>query len=198
VEADVIRSTSDLTGDALFAGLGITQRIGHLNSTLRVNTSQPDEESLATTRGTLLFSELSWTPHHSEDVVYFDAFLGLDQYSSAARNPLAGGPLGRTGILFAATGLGTVGAPLGNDADDAVGVAFGRQFIFAEGREQFILEAGARSATDGSDQSAVALGCRYQRAFGQHLVLACDLYGGYQELGEDDFIGGRVELLFKF
>jgi len=198
VELDVIRSTSDLTGDALFAGLSVTQRIGHLNSTIRVNTSQPDEESSATTRGTLLFSELSWTPHHSEDLVYIDAFLGLDRYSSAARNPLAGGPLGRTGILFAATGLGTVGAPLGNDPDNAAGVAFGRQFILEGGREQLILEAGARSVTDGSDQSAAALGCRYQRAFGQHLIVAYDLYGGYQEQGEDDFVGGRVELLFKF
>lgn len=198
VEVDVIRSTSDLTGDALFAGVSVTQRLGHLNSTVRINTSQPDEESSATTRGTLLFSELSWTPHHSEDLVYLDAFVGLDRYSSAARNPLAGGPLGRTGILFAATGLGTVGAPLGNDADNAAGAAFGRQFIFNEGREQLILEMGARSATDGSDQSAAAIGCRYQRAFGQHLIVAYDLYGGYREQGEDDFVGGRVELLFKF
>jgi hypothetical protein len=198
VEIDILRARSDVAGsDAFFAGIGATQRIGHANTTFRVMTSQPEEDTAAVTRGTLLFSEVSWTPHHSEDVIYTNAFLGLDRFSSAARRPSSGGPLGQTGILFAAPGLGSVDAPLGSDPADSAGLAVGWQQISPGGRDQHTLEIGARSDTDGSDAAAAAVGSRYQRAIGQHTVFVFDLYGGVEE-DEGGFSGARFELLFKF
>jgi hypothetical protein len=198
IEIDFLRTSSDIPGsDALFVGFGATQRIGHMSTAFRVMTSQPDQDTAAATRGTLLFAETSWTPGHSEDVVYVNAFLGHDKFSSAARSPASGGPLGQTGILFAAPGLGTVDAPLGSDPADSVGAAIGWQKIAPGGRDQWTLELAGRSETRGAEDTAAALGGRYQHAIGQHTVVVFDLYGGWEE-EEGGFSGGRFELLFKF
>ena len=126
VDADLAYVTSTGDSDGLFAGIGSNQRIGKFNTVFRVNTSVAVEHATALVRsGTLLFGECSYTMPYGEDLVYLNGFWGIDHFSSAARSPSAGGPLGRVGILNAAVGLGRYGAPLSNQADNAVGGALG-------------------------------------------------------------------------
>jgi hypothetical protein len=61
-----------------------------------------------------------------------DAYWGIDRFSSATRDPTAGGPLGDVGILTAAAGIGTYQAPLSNQADHSAGGAIGCQMFFDE------------------------------------------------------------------
>ena len=56
--------------------------------------------------------------------------------------------MGRTGILFAAVGLGRYGAALGNRADNAVGGSLGYQMFFKRTRQQLIVELGGRKHTN--------------------------------------------------
>ncbi|MFB3132167.1 MAG: hypothetical protein ACE10K_06570, partial [Rhodothermales bacterium] len=123
VEFDALYvSADDSTGDGIYVGLGSTQRRGSYNHTFRALASFPvGDETVANSQGVLLHNQLSWTPHHTFNLIYINTFVGINEFRSAARGPSAGGPLGRTGILFAAVGLGSYGAALGNGADNAVG-----------------------------------------------------------------------------
>ena len=167
-----------------------------------MNTSVPlDRETPQTSRGTLLFSEISWTPPTTHDILYLNAFWGIDQFSSAARGFATGGPLGRTGILFAAVGLGRFGAALGNQADDAVGGSVGYQWFLDDTRKQLVLELGGRTnttqTTDRANQGAGAVGLRYQQAFGRHFIGRFDTFTAIQEEREQSY-GVRLEWLTKF
>ena len=184
--------------DGFYWGAGAIQRLRHFNTAFRVLGSYAlDDESAAVSTGHLLFSEVSWTPHHTNNLVYVNGFWGIDEFASAARGPATGGPLGRTGVLFAAVGLGNYGAALGNRADNAVGGAIGYQMFFDETRKQLILEAGGRTGTKGDGASIFALGARYQQAIGQHTILRFDVFGAIPEEGDEAY-GARVELQFKF
>lgn len=188
------------TGDAFFAGLRGVQRIGAFNTTLTLNASLPlDRETAQTSRGTLVFSEISWTPPRTKDFLYLNSFWGIGEFSSAIRGPATGGPLGRTGILFAAVGLGRYGAALGNQADNAAGGSLGYQKFLDRTRKQLIVELGGRKSTnDRVDNSGdFAAGLRYQQAIGQHYVARVDTFGAVRE-GRDPAYGARIEWLTKF
>ncbi len=199
VSADVVYVLDeDGATDGLYWGVGAVQRIGRLNTSFRLLGSHALQgESGAVSDGYLLFSEISWTPPRTDDNGYVNAFWGIDEFSSAARAPDAGGPLGRTGILFASLGLGRYGAPLGSRAHDSVGAAVGYQKFFDETRKQLVVELGARGSTRGREEAAMALGARYQQAIGQHLVLQLDAFGSIGESRDPGF-GGRVELRYEF
>ena len=109
-----------------------------------------DDDNAFTGTGTLLFSEISWTPHGTEDLVYVNAFWAIDEYTSVARAPDAGGPLGRVGILFAAVALGRYDSPLSNQAQDVAGAAVGWQKLWDDGRKQLILEAASCPASSSA------------------------------------------------
>ncbi len=188
------------TGDAMFAGLRGVQRIGPFNTTITLNTSLPMErETLQTSRGTLIFNEISWTPPHTKDFLYLNTFWGIGEFSSAIRGPATGGPLGRTGILFAAVGLGRYGAALGNRADNAAGGSLGYQKFLDRTRKQLIVELGGRKNTNNREDNsgAFAAGLRYQQAIGQHYVARVDAFGAVRE-GRDPAYGARLEWLTKF
>jgi hypothetical protein len=196
VDVDLVYVDGDDAG--WFGGISSVQRIGHFNASVRaLFSSAQDEENDRVSDGTLLFGELSWSPRGTHDNVYVNAFWGIDRFSSAARGPATGGPLGRTGILFAAVGLGRYGAALGNRADDSVGASVGYQWFLDGGLKQWIFEAGFREETDGPEQGAVAIGTRYQQAFGQHLVMRFDGFLADQDEGGNSN-GLRVEALYKF
>lgn len=203
VNADVAYVNSDTPGASLVAfGVSAIQRIAGYHQTYNTSfhflASFPtDGETPAAGQGELLFSQISWTPHHSEDLVYLNGFWAIDQFSSAARGPLAGGPLGQTGILFTATGLGRFGAPLSNAAEEVVGASLGYQMFFDETRQQVIFEIGGRKDTNDRDDGAIATGLRYQRAIGQHWILILDGFVAKREsFGVSP--GARIELLAKF
>ena len=188
------------TGDALFAGIRGVQRIGPFNTTLTLNTSFPMErETPQTSRGTLVFNEISWTPPHAQDFLYLNTFWGIGEFSSAIRGPETGGPLGRTGILFAAVGLGRYGAALGNGADNAVGGSLGYQKFLDRTRKQLIVELGGRKNTNNREDrsGAFAAGLRYQQAVGRHFIARLDAFGAVQE-ERDPAYGARLEWLTKF
>lgn len=191
-------SDDDNGGDGFFIGASATQRIGHWNTSFRANASvATEEESAAVSTGGLLFAELSTNPVGTDDVVYGNFFIAIDEYSSAARNNLAGGPLGQVGLLFAAVGLGNYGAPLSNRADEVAGGAIGYQKIWNDARTQVVVELGGRKGTDEDVDDAVALGARFQQAIGNRFILRLDAFARWQEdLGEG--FGARTELLTRF
>jgi hypothetical protein len=189
-------------GDGLYGGVGQTRRFGHWNSTLRVNGSYAlDDETDAVNTGGLITSQLSRTATYNNDIFYFNTFYGIDDYTSAARDPGTGGPLGSVGILYAAPGIGEYQAPLGNGVGENLGFAVGYQhFIDDENRSQLIGELAGRYATDNGDQSSLGLGGRFQQAFGLHHILVIDTFvAGYDDPALDDFgYGVRCEWQIKF
>ncbi len=186
----------DVTGDAVYGGVGAVQRIGRFNTAFRVNVSLPVSAStVAVTRGALLFSEISWTPHHTENLFYITSFWAVGTFSPAAR--ALGGPLGRAGILFESPGIGRFGSPLNSRAGDVVGGAIGHQMFFAHDRRQLIAELAGRKDTNAAGEAAVALGLRFQQALGRRLIVRVDGFAGARQ-GLDEALGGRIETLVKF
>ena len=157
-----------------------------------------DGESPLAGNGELLFSQFSWTPHHSHDLIYVNGFWAIDQFTSPARGALAGGPLGQTGVLFSAPGLGRIGAPLSNQASNTAGTSIGYQMFFDETRKQVVFEVGGRADTNSRGRGDMgAVGGRYQQAFGRHVVLIIDGVLAKTE-GSGLVTGTRVEMLVKF
>ena len=188
-------------GDFFAGGVSAVQRIGKTNSSLRIlGSTAIDRVTSASTDGLLLFSELSWVPHYTEDMIYLTTFWAIDEYSPAARGvgPASSGPLGRAGINFAAVGLGSFGAPLSARAREVAGGAIGYQKFLAHGRKQLLLEAGFRVGTASDVEDALAATARYQAAVGQHLVVVADGFVGYREASDATPYGGRLELVVKF
>ncbi len=200
VNFDVAYVSSDRRDDGLFFGLSAVQRIGRLNTTFRVNTSiATGQESAQMRSGTLVFAEFSLTPQSTSDLAYFNGFVGIDQYSSAARGPANGGPLGRTGLLFAAVGLGQYAPALSNDADKSFGAAVGYQMLFNDGWQQLIMEVGGRQATDGHDTATgMAAAMRFNQRLGHHTILRFDAFGADFERDDNMAYGFRTELQYKF
>jgi len=199
--------------DGAYAALSAAQRLGKFNTAFRILTSaalgrspggpaspfsQYGNGSSAVGNGVLLFSEVSRTVPRSTDLVYLDCFWGIDHFTSAARSPDRGGPLGRVGILFAEEPIGRYGSALSSDPERAVGFALGYQKFLDPGRrQQIILEFGGRIGTSHDPAGALATGLRYQHAFGQHTVLELDSFIAINE-GEGLGYGGRAELRFEF
>ncbi len=206
-ETDIPKSTinfdlvyvdaDDNTGDGFYAGVSAVQRIGHFNTAFRVAFSEPlDGETPQVSRGSIVFGEVSWTPAYSQDNIYVNISRADGQFSSAARGPATGGPLGQTGILFAAVGLGRYGAALGNDAVGSVGAAVGWQTFFDDTRRQLIIEFGGRANTGGSNRDSIAVGARFQQAIGRRFVARIDCFVSSRQ----DFDGGwgaRFEWITK-
>lgn len=199
-----VNAEADTGGDGFYVGVGDTRRFGLINSTTRINASFAlDQETSAVSNGVLLFQQLSTTLPDSKDIVYLDAFWGIADYSSAARGPDRGGPLGQTGILFAAQGLGAYGAPLGNRANDAVGAAIGYQKFLGGADKQLTFELGGRVGTRdpkffaSNQPDTIAGAIRYQMKLNQHLVLIFDTFIGFPEDRATAY-GFRSEILVKF
>ncbi len=196
-----VSASDPKTGSAWFLGASATQRLNVsdwvVNDTFHLLTSVPDHETAATGRGTLLFNEFSITPHRSPGLVYLTTFWAIDEFSSAARNPEVGGPLGQTGILFASPALGRFGAPLNNQATDVAGGALGWQIALDDTRKLLTLELGGRKDTNNVTQGQIGFGTRYQQAIGRHHVLIVDGFITKQEK-LDPGTGARLIWLTKF
>jgi hypothetical protein len=200
-------------GSGFYAALSATRRIGEINTTFRALWSQAMESdppigsdplstdgngSSAVNDGVLLFAETSWTVTASKDNIYADAYWGIDRFTSVARGPDRGGPLGRVGILFAEQPIGRYGSALDSSPERSVGAVVGYQkFLDAAQRRQLITEIGIRLPTDQSHDSEAAIGARFQQAFGQHFVLQFDAFGGYYEARGFGY-GGRTEFRVEF
>ena len=206
IDADLVYVDADeLSGDLAVFGVSAVQRLGRFATSFRVLGSYAlDQETAFATDGTLVFGEVSWVPHYTYDHAYFTFFGAVDEFSSAARGPATGGPLGRAGINFAAVGLGSYGAALSSRAREVAGGAFGYQKFFGDDqRRQLLAEVGVRLGLDDQVADEAAVTVRYQRAVGRRMVLVFDGFGGRREgrfPGEEDesLFGGRFEVVYKF
>ena len=206
IDADLVYVDADeLSGDLAVYGVSAVQRLGRFATSFRLLGSLAlDEETAFATDGTLVFGEVSWVPHYTYDHAYFTFFAAVDEFSSAARGPATGGPLGRAGINFAAVGLGNYGAALSSRARDVAGGAFGYQKFFgSDQRRQLLTEVGLRLGLDDRVADEAAVTVRYQKAVGRRMVLVLDGFGGRRQGrfgGEEDesLFGGRLEVVFKF
>ena len=199
IEADAAYVSGD-AGDGAYVGLGHIQRFGHWGSTLRANASWAlDNDTPAVGTGYLLTHELSRTMPGNSDIVYLNTYLGIDNYTSAARGPATGGPLGRFGLMNRSVGLGSYGAPLSNKSGDTVGASLGYQHFFdALAYKQLLVELGVRTPYgSNSEKSIGALGAQYQWGFGRGLALIVGGFGTLDETGDPGY-GVRSELLVKF
>ncbi len=192
----------DDEGDSFHLGVSASQRVKAFHNTFNVVAhalmSIPTEEETAVVgQGGLLFVQTSWTPHGGENIVYGNAFWGIDDYTVAARAPSVSGPLGRAGLLFSSPGIGTLGSPISSSARDVVGLSLGYQILFEGFRRQLVFEVGSRHDTNGVDEAAIGVASRYQHALGQHVVLIVDAFLAQTE-GDDPAVGARVEVLVKF
>lgn len=198
LDAIYVSSESNQGGDLLVGGIDAIQRIGKITTTFRVNGSwAPDEKTAAADDGVLLFTELSYTPAYTDNIAYLNAFAGFNNFSSASRDPTAGGPLGATGILFAARGIGTFPAPLSNRADDAYGAAVGYQMFLGSIRRQLIVEFGGRADDSPGGFDAAGFAARFQQAIGARYLWQLDGFVTGQE-DRDTGLGLRTELQIKF
>lgn len=205
VNADVVYVDSDdrRFGDMIAFGIsGIQRTYGYentYNTSLHLLASFPtDGKTNYAQQGELLFAQISWTPHHTEDLVYLNAFWAIDQFTSPTRGPLQGGPLGQTGIMFAAPGVGRAGPPVNVRTNDTAGASLGYQLFYDHTRRQLIWEVGGQKEHDGPvNQGALGTTMRYQQAFGQHLILVVDGFVAKQE-SRDLSQGFRTEIRAKF
>ena len=188
----------DSETDGLFLGAAATQRVGKVNTAFRLAQSIAlDDTSAGVDTGTVLLAELSGDPMGNDDVLYVNAAWAIDRFTSAARDPIAGGPLGPVGILFASPSLGDYGTALSNRADDVVAAAAGYQMFFNQERTQLVAELGTRIAADPEQRDAAAVGLRFQQALGSRFVLQLDGFVSREE-ARDLGYGARSELLVKF
>ena len=133
--------------DGLYVGASAIQRVpawDGLSTAFRVNASYALDEEVpgnVVGNGVLLTAELSKTVHGSDDIVYFNSFLGLGNFTQAGREAIVGGPLANTGILFASPNLSTYLAEINPFTDDdVIGGAIGYQAFWDNKRRNLILE----------------------------------------------------------
>lgn len=148
-------------------------------------------------QGELLFAQASWTPHHTEDLIYLNSYWAIDQFTSPTRGPTNGTALGQIGILFGGIGLGNYDAPIAARTDNTAGASLGYQLFFDHTRSQVIWEIGGVKETKGTGRGAIATGLRVQKACGQHLIGILDVFVSKPE-SESLAQGLRFELRAKF
>lgn len=203
---DAVYVNGDAGADGVFAGISAIRRIkGRWNWSSRLLGSYTlnDASDPAVEDGLLGVLGISFSPRSTHHLLYLNAVASAGHYTAASRGADRGGPLGRVGILFEAPGLGSIGAPLPNDADQVFGGAVGAQLFFDQARTQLVLEAGGRGRFGSSRAGAVAGGFRFQQALGRRVILRFDGYGGYErDAGRagahGGFVGGRSEVVVKF
>ena len=205
--------------DGLYGGISFVQRVGHLQTAIRMLASVAVDEpaprlsvpaqaaqgifntgpTSAVDTGFVIFAELGWTPPHSHNWVYLNQWFAVNDYTPAARTPGTGGPVGRGGLLTAGQGLGRYAAPIANFAQDVYAGVLGYQMILdgLASRRQLVLELGWRQDLNNVNQRQGAILARFQQAFGQHTLLQLDLFGRVQQK-ESPGWGGRIEWRYAF
>jgi hypothetical protein len=211
VNIDLVYTMDDENNnDGFYWGLNSSQRIGHINTNFHVlgshslgRKNRPEGRPIAAVDdGYLLWAETSYVMPWSSDNVYFNAFWGIDEFTSAARGPDVGGPLGRHGLLFASQGLGRYTPAISNQAENAYGFALGYQMFFDGVRRQVVFELGHRDSTRANGPQVVAALTRFQQAIGQRFVFQLDGFYSFTDAHTDgvghDGYGMRSEIRMNF
>lgn len=184
--------------------VAFTRRFGTwLSNSVRVinNSGQNPNGIAQTADGTLFLVENSLiTNYPSTRIPYFNFFAGFDRPQSAARDPLAGGVLRNTGILFETDGL--TGYPFLDDtANNTLGGAVGLNLLADDFSQQLVLETAAVMPMEGKVSQAgdpqYGVGLRYQIPLSNSVILRSDAMYGMRE-SQSDLHGVRVELRKKW
>ncbi|MBL8888681.1 MAG: hypothetical protein JNL67_01800 [Planctomycetaceae bacterium] len=184
--------------------VAFTRRFGTwLSNSVRIinNSGQNPNGIEQTADGTLLLLENSLiTNYPSTRIPYFNFFAGFDRPQSAARDPLSGGVLRNTGILFETDGL--TGFPFLDDtANNTLGGAMGLNLLADDFSQQLVLETAMVLPMEGKLTQAgdpqYGAGLRYQIPLNNTVILRSDLMYGMRE-SNDDLHGVRVELRKKW
>lgn len=207
---DVSHSTVDLDmtyldstnkrGDQFNIALSAVQPVilfdTFFNTTFRLMGSlAPDEETAQVSEGALLFASISWAPKRTHNIAYLNVFGAIDRYAPASRKK--GGPLGRTGLLFAGHPLAS-GAPIRNRAHDSFGGSLGYQMFFSPGnRRNLILEVGGKVDDSPGGFNTGGIAAKISQALGHRAFFTIDVFGIHQE-SRDNAFGLRTELTFRF
>lgn len=199
------------TSDGFHWGINATQRIGHYNTAFHILGSHaldgtppvlPGASSPAVGDGYLIFVETSTTPPWTQDNIWLNLYLGIDDYTPAARDPTVGGPLGRAGLLYAAQGLGRYLLGISNQGRSVAGFALGYQKFLGNHRKQLVFELGGRQGTESDGETVAALLVRYQQGIGQHAVWELSGFGATidddNEMLDDSGYGLRTEYRYNF
>ncbi len=198
IELDLAFMTSDQEADGGFFGIASTQRIGHWNTTVRINSSFTSQQETRNMRnGSLLTAQLSRNLKASHNVYYFNLFAGFDEYRVATRDTDVGGPLGLIGISFASPGLGTFTPAISERLDNSYGFATGFQWFMNHERSNLMLEIAYKQQDNSflKDQQAISL--RYQKALGRRWLWQVDTYAANGQTNETNY-GLRTELGLQF
>lgn len=199
---DAIYVRDDGNGDGFYIGASAIQRVAALDgmsTAFRVNASFALEDEIpgqpgnVVGDGVLLTAEFSKHPHGSDDIVYFNPFLAIGNFTQAGREPVVGGPLANTGILFASPGLGNYLAELNPFTDDDVGAAVGYQAFWDNNRRNLILEIAGKHSYGGQGFDQLGFGFQLQQAVGQYMQLQFEAYYALNE-DRDDSYGARAEM----
>ncbi|MGI9387482.1 MAG: hypothetical protein ACR2OX_08625 [Methyloligellaceae bacterium] len=197
---DMIYVTDEDNGGGFYIGASAIQRIASLDNistAFRINSSFALEDEISGNvigDGTLITAEISKTPKGSDDIVYFNSFLGIGNYTQAGREAVVGGPLANTGILFASPNLSTYGAEIDPfTSDSVIGGAIGYQAFWDNKRRNLILEIAGRHDLSGDGIDSLGFGAQLQQAVGQHVQLTFEAFYTINE-DTDDGAGGRAEI----
>ncbi|MGH1417735.1 MAG: hypothetical protein ACRBCJ_02645 [Hyphomicrobiaceae bacterium] len=197
---DLIYVDAEEPRDGLYVGASAIQRIaalGGISTAFRANASIALDEEVAGNvigDGLLLTAEISKTVPGSDDIIYFNTFWGIGNFTQAGREAIVGGPLANTGILFASPNLSTYGAEINPFTDDdVVGGAIGYQAFWDNKRRNLILEMATRHDLSGTGFDSLGFGAQLQQAVGQHVQLQFETFYTFNE-GRDDGAGARAEV----
>ncbi len=197
-------------GDGVYGGVSVVERIGRYSLTWRANGSYAvEKESDLVTDGVLLSTELSWTPHGSDDTVWINPFVAIGNFTQAGReNVDGGGPLATLGILFASPNIGAFGSELDNKANDVAGAAIGYQAFWNDHWTNLGLEiagfkdVGLEDKLQQGFEYQVGVGFQAQQKVTQQSLVQLEGFYARQEaeVGKVDpnAYGGRLEFLYQF
>ncbi len=203
-------------GDSWNIGFSTTQRgyvpgffgtrgLGEVNTTYRINVSQNEgRDTPQASDGYLLSTELSWTPHSSDDIFYINNWWGIDRYTQASREPIQGGPLAGLGISYASPSLGDFLTALNAFNTQVLGTAIGYQAFWDNHRRNLVVElSGVKDTTrglfkvDGPGTDGAAITAQFQQALGQRFLFTALGFVSYNE-GRGIGTGARTEILVQF
>ena len=199
-----VEDNASVSGDAFYIGVASIQRIrslGGISTAFRINHSAALDNEISGNvigDGTLLSAEFSRLVHGSDDILYFNPFWSIGNFTQAGREAILGGPLGSLGILFASPNLSTYGAEISPFTDEVVGFATGYQAFWNNNRKNLILEVAGRhdtGAVNGFD--SLGVGFQFQQAIGQNFQLQPEAFYTLNA-GERNGAGARFEFLFVY
>ena len=185
-------------GDSFNIGGASIQRLGHYNTSFRINHSHAENETSKARSGTIYSAEVSWTPYKSDDIAFVDG-----RYTQAGRESVVGGPLGGLGILFASPSLGNFLSELDNFTNEEAGIVLGYEAFWSDGqqsnnhRRSLTLEVAGIKDLDDSSFDDFAFGFEFRTRLAHRIQWQLD--SSYSVLEKrDDGVTIRSEIRYQF